>query len=355
MGGRTKPALSAGDSFQTIDTSGLTGVVEYEPSEFTFTARAGTPIEEIERMLGEKNQSLPFDPVLAKQGATLGGTVAAGVSGPGRFRYGGVRDFVLGVQLVTGDGQVVHGGGKVVKNAAGFDIPKLMVGSLGRLGIMTQLTFKVFPRPRSSTTLAARCESHVQAIGQIRRAARGRWEAGAIDYLPDDNTLYIRLVGPAAALDGLAKEASETFHAQRLSEASADAFWQSFLSWECWEGSPWVARVPLTSQQFLDLIPELQQLGVRSHLSCAGGLLWLGGDAETLVSCHELFARQGLTGLLLRHIGTDSFGDVCVIGKPWSHEPARRLQKVFDPDERFPSLTGCVVAGVEHIEGNVRE
>ena len=97
---------------------------------------------------------MPCEALFAEAGATLGGTVAAATSGPGRLRFGGVRDFLLGVRFVTGDGRVVFGGGKVVKNAAGFDLPKLMVGGLGRFGVLTELTFKVFPKPEKFASLA---------------------------------------------------------------------------------------------------------------------------------------------------------------------------------------------------------
>ena len=149
--GGTKNALSADAN---LSLAPLAGVSEYQPSEYTFTAKAATRLSEIESMLAEHGQYLPFDPPLVDAGATLGGTVAAGLSGPNRFRYGGVRDFILGVQLVNGEGELVNGGGKVVKNAAGFDIPKLMVGSLGSFGVMTELTFKVFPAPAATATPA---------------------------------------------------------------------------------------------------------------------------------------------------------------------------------------------------------
>ena len=147
IGQRTKQSLSAGTDATLISLNQLSGIVQYEPSEFTFTALAGTTLHELIETLAEKGQYLPFDPPLVDAGATLGGTVSAGLSGPGRFRYGGVRDFLLGVKFISGDGEVITAGGKVVKNAAGFDIPKLLVGSAGRLGIMTELTFKIFPSP----------------------------------------------------------------------------------------------------------------------------------------------------------------------------------------------------------------
>src|SRR4051812_30769686 len=131
VGAGTKPRLSAVGAVPKLSTQKLSGIVEYEPDEFTFTALAGTPVREIAASLAERGQYLPFDPMLLDSGATLGGTVAAGFSGPGRFRYGGLRDFILGVRFVDGMGRLLRLGGKVVKNAAGFDVPKFMVGSLG--------------------------------------------------------------------------------------------------------------------------------------------------------------------------------------------------------------------------------
>src|SRR4051812_30056493 len=158
VGAGTKPRLSAVDAVK-LSTARLRGIIEYDPSEFTFTAAAGTTIREIAATLEERGQYLPFDPMLVAAGATLGGTVAAGLSGPGRFRFGGLRDFILGVRFVDGMGRLLRMGGKVVKNAAGFDLPKFFVGSLGRFGVLAEMTFKVFPRPIASRTLRLTAET----------------------------------------------------------------------------------------------------------------------------------------------------------------------------------------------------
>src|SRR6185295_2272695 len=116
-GGASKPALSTPDEgVASLELSGLRGVLEYEPGEFTFTALAGTPVGEVDALLAGQGQYLPFDPILAQRGATLGGTVGAGANGPGRQRYGGLRDFLLGVRFVNGEGKLVRGGARVVKN-----------------------------------------------------------------------------------------------------------------------------------------------------------------------------------------------------------------------------------------------
>ncbi|HEY6887587.1 MAG TPA: FAD-binding protein, partial [Solirubrobacter sp.] len=153
VAGATKPALTGG-----LDVAGLRGIVEYDPAELTFTALAGTPLREIVTALAEHGQYLPFDPPWVDAGATLGGTVAAGLSGSCSHRHGGIRDFVLGVRFLDGTGRLVGGGGKVVKNAAGFDLPKLFVGSVGRLGVLVQLSLKVFPAPAAWATLRAQAD-----------------------------------------------------------------------------------------------------------------------------------------------------------------------------------------------------
>ena len=116
-GGGSKPALSLrqrADDSQLLDLTELRGITAYQPEEYTLTARAGTTVAEVEAMLGENGQYLPFDPPLADRGATLGGTVAAGLSGSGRYRYGGIRDFLIGIRFVDGQGQEIRGGGTVV-------------------------------------------------------------------------------------------------------------------------------------------------------------------------------------------------------------------------------------------------
>ena len=197
-GAGSKTAMQAAQADVTLlEVADLSGMLEYQAEEFTFTALAGTPLADIERRLAENGQYLPFDPPLVGRGATLGGTVAAGLSGPGRYRYGGVRDFILGVQFVDGRGELVRAGGKVVKNAAGFDLPKLMVGSLGGLGLMVELAFKVFPRPPAYTTLRCEYASLGEALEAVNRLGRLPLEIMALELEPSPSgaALYVRLGG----------------------------------------------------------------------------------------------------------------------------------------------------------------
>src|SRR4051794_14621485 len=191
IGAGTKPRLSTVDAVK-LTTVGLRGISEYDPSEFTFTAAAGTPVREIAAALAERGQYLPFDPMLLDAGATLGGTVASGLSGPGRFRFGGLRDFILGVRFVDGTGRLLRMGGKVVKNAAGFDLPKFFVGSLGRFGVLAELTFKVFPRPASALTLRLAARTLEEAAKILMEAASSRFEFDALDMAPDEASVLAR-------------------------------------------------------------------------------------------------------------------------------------------------------------------
>ncbi|ADU51515.1 FAD linked oxidase domain protein [Thermaerobacter marianensis DSM 12885] len=187
-------ATSAGDDVLMLDTTGLEGIVEYDPAEFTVTARAGTRVADLEALLARHGQYLPFDPLRTGAGATLGGTVAMGVSGACRLRFGGVRDFVLGVTFVDGEGRVIRGGGRVVKNAAGYDLPKFLCGSMGRFGILAELTFKVFPRPEAFATVVFPFPSLDRAAAALEAVYRSPLEPHALE-----------LAGPGVG-EGLARQ-----------------------------------------------------------------------------------------------------------------------------------------------------
>ncbi len=233
VGARTKPRLSqVADNVTLVSTTALRGITEYEPSEFTITALAGTPVREIAAALAEKGQYLPFDPVWLDAGSTLGGAVAAGINGAGRQRYGGLRDFILGVRFIDGSGRALRVGGKVVKNAAGFDLPKFFVGSLGRFGALAELTFKVFPQPAANLTLALSAPDPSAATAMLTAAAATRWECDALEYAPTRQTIYVRLRGPAAGIGALAQEILVRYPGKKLEEAD--------LPWVCLREFGWV-------------------------------------------------------------------------------------------------------------------
>ena len=153
---------------EVVDTTPYSGVVAYEPQELVLTARAGTSLAEIEKLLADNGQMLPFEPPHFGAQATLGGCVAAGLSGPRRAYQGAVRDFVLGVRMLDGHSDDLKFGGQVMKNVAGYDVSRLMTGSLGTLGLLLEISLKVLPRPAEEMTLVFEMDEP-QAIEQINR------------------------------------------------------------------------------------------------------------------------------------------------------------------------------------------
>src|SRR5579859_516912 len=192
-GGGTKWSIGAVPNIQAVimETGALCGISEYDPGELTITAGAGTPLNEIVDALGKHGQYLPFDPLFVDLdlNATLGGTVGAGLSGPRRLRYGGLRDFIIGIHYLNADGVLVHSGGKVVKNAAGYDFSKLFCGSLGTLGILTQVSFKVFPQPQASETLIAGLNTAADVQTFLQAALRSKVEISAAEAWRNSITL----------------------------------------------------------------------------------------------------------------------------------------------------------------------
>lgn len=344
VGNQTKPPLSACQEATLVSLRRMRGIIEYEPSEFTFTARAGTPVAEIEAALVESGQYLPFDPLLVDAGATIGGTVAAGLSGPGRFRYGGVRDFFLGVQFISGDGNVINAGGKVVKNAAGFDIPKFLVGSLGRFGMMTELTFKVFPRPIATRTLRVDCGAHRQAIERIAKAACSRWELDAIDYRPDQQSLFLRLAGSQQVNESISREIRSTWGEDVSDGELHDPFWRSIreLNWSQ-SVSPVVVKVPATAAQFPALYDSLAADDrVSCHWSVAGSVLWISLDtSEQLSSLDAQLQSLVMAGLVVR-----GDCDAPQIGTWPTNDMQAAVKAAMDPPAKFPDVPLRATAGI---------
>ncbi len=187
----------------TLDVSALSGIISYEPGELILTAAPATPLSEINAVLAEKNQRLGFDPadwsrLLGSNGvATLAGAVSCDASGSGRLRHGPARDSLLGFQGVNGLGQSFRAGGKVVKNVTGFDLPKLVCGAHGTLTVLTEMTFRVFPRPQFAVTLCLPDVMPEIGFAALRKIARSSLEPAGLAYLPGN---LLADVGQGAAL-----------------------------------------------------------------------------------------------------------------------------------------------------------
>ena len=335
-GGASKPALAAESAgMDTLDLTRLAGILEYTPGEFTFTALAGTRLADIEAALAEHGQYLPFDPPFVRQGATLGGTVAAGLNGPGRFRYGGIRDFILGVRLVDGQGRLVRGGGKVVKNAAGFDIPKLMVGSLGMFGALAELTFKVFPRQPACATLSLTIDGLDRALGRLTGLINSQLDVDAVELEPVSGgaTIWVRLRGLPGALPARMDRVRAILGGGQATDGDLIPNWPFGGEGAAGGLTGSLVKIPVAPAR----IPELETTlasgssGSRRRYSSGGNVLWLVADRlpETL--------NDALTALNLSGLVVAGAREQVRLGIRRGQTFEHRIKQVFDPSGRFPN------------------
>lgn len=205
-GGGTKDFYGQSLQGEILDTTVLSGITSYEPSELVVTVRAGTKLAELEAVLAEKNQCLPFEPPhfggQHNGHTTVGGMVAAGLSGPSRASVGGVRDYMLGVSIINGKAESLSFGGQVMKNVAGYDVSRLMAGSMGTLGLITEVSLKVLPIAPAEATLKFEC-SQAQALQMLNTWSGQPLPLNASCWIEDEGVpcLYVRLRGAVAAVN----------------------------------------------------------------------------------------------------------------------------------------------------------
>lgn len=206
-GGGSKAFYGRAVQGEVLDTRSCAGIVAYEPTELVITARAGTPLGEIEAALAVHDQMLGFEPPHFGGGATLGGVVASGLSGPARPYHGAVRDFVLGIELLDGRGELLRFGGQVMKNVAGFDVSRLLAGSLGSLGLIVQASLRVIPSARRQSTLEWQLQPSA-ARERMVALAQAPWPITALSY--DGDILRLRAAGsPEAVAHGITQLAPD--------------------------------------------------------------------------------------------------------------------------------------------------
>ncbi|MBW7900882.1 MAG: glycolate oxidase subunit GlcE [Rhodocyclaceae bacterium] len=332
-GGGSKDFYGGAPAGETFDTAGFRGIVAYEPTELVVVARAGTPLAELEAALAEQGQCLPFEPphfgypavlgATAGSGATVGGMVAAGLSGPRRATVGAVRDYVLGVRLIDGRGELLAFGGQVMKNVAGYDVPRLMAGSLGTLGLIAEVSLKVLPLPVAVRTLRFSIDE-ATALSRLNEwggrplpLAASVWHEGA---------LTVRLAGARAAIEA----AQAALGGEVVADDVAAAFWQSVReqTHPFFAGSEPLWRLSLASTTPpMGLGPQLIEWG--------GALRWLRGDqgAERM---RAVAAQAGGHATLFR--GSEALKAAAGAFQPLP--PAllqihRRLKAAFDPQGVF--------------------
>jgi len=314
-GGRSKEFYGRACSGQALDVSGHRGILSYEPTELVITARAGTPLAEIEQALGEQGQMLPFEPPHFAPGATLGGAVASGLAGPRRPWGGAPRDLLLGIKVLDGQGRILRFGGQVMKNVAGYDVSRLMAGALGTLGILLELSLKVLPRaPREATLLF---EMGMQDGLQLTRTLAGRPLpiTGAAQH---GDHLYLRLAGSEEVLAGHRAAIGWEFNAR------SDHFWTQLRDHRlAFFDDPrplWRLSLPPAAPHPIVDGPTI--------IDWAGAQRW----CKTDVPAEELRAKVSVMGghaALFRH--GDRSGEVFQPLAPPLARLQQALKRVFDP------------------------
>jgi glycolate oxidase FAD binding subunit len=321
-GGGSKDWYGQALAGDVLDTRVFSGIVDYEPTELVITARCGTPLAEIEAVLAERHQMLAFEPPHFGAGATFGGAVASGLSGPRRASSGAVRDFVLGAVLMDGTGEVLTFGGQVMKNVAGYDVSRLLAGSMGTLGLMLQHSVKVLPLAVREATLRFEL-SEIDAIrrlnewgGQPLPISASCWHAGV---------LTVRLSGAQAAVDAALRQFG--------GEAVADgpAFWASLREQEhpFFAGADCVWRLSVPSATGA-IILKGEQL-----IEWGGAQRWLkaSGDAATAHNIRSAVTAVGGHATLFR--GGDKSVGVFQPLAPAIAKIHQRLKAAFDPSAIF--------------------
>jgi len=336
-----------------LDTRGYRGIVSYEPSELVVTVRCGTPLAELEAVLAEKGQCLAFEPPHFGAGATVGGMVAAGLSGPARATAGAVRDYVLGARFVNGLGEHLTFGGQVMKNVAGYDVSRLMAGSWGTLGLITEVSLKVLPvAPAEATLMIAGMPQKVALDllhhwgGQPLPLNASAWVRDTTAQ-PEADYLFVRLRGAVAAVQSAVGKMSADAVAlgaqvQQMTNAEVAPDWRAsgeqtlpFFDAPAPDACLWRLSVPQTA-------PVLALPGLAHpcpYIEWQGAQRWLWAPASAALALRELAQSVGGHATLFRasaaHADVDKAAGVNTPLDAVQHRIQQQLQQQFDPKGVF--------------------
>jgi glycolate oxidase FAD binding subunit len=347
-GGGSKDFYGQSLQGELLDLTPLNGITSYEPSELVVTARAGTPLAELEAVLAEKGQCLAFEPPHFAPGATVGGMVAAGLSGPARASAGSVRDFVLGVNLINGKGELLTFGGQVMKNVAGYDVSRLMVGAMGTLGVLTEISLKVLPVAPAEATLVFRLDQ-AQALAQLHRWGGQPLPLNASCWVRDNTAadspelLFVRLRGAIAAVESACRKMTQEVPGTRADNAVAGPDWNAcrdlrlpffknasarnsdLPSQDAQPMALWRLSLPQTAPALALPWPQL----IEWH----GGQRWLWAPLSAQAQLRQVAAEAGGTATLFIATRTDNTGASACFSplKPPLDRIHQRLKAEFDP------------------------
>jgi glycolate oxidase FAD binding subunit len=328
-GGGSKDFYAEALSGDLLDTTPLNGVLSYEPSELVVTALAGTRLAELEALLAAQGQCLPFEPPHFSPHSTVGGMVASGLSGPARASAGAVRDFVLGVKLLNGKGEHLTFGGQVMKNVAGYDVSRLMVGAMGTLGLLTEVSLKVLPVAPLEATLKFDL-TQAEALGHLNAWGGQPLPLNASCWLEENGTgtLYLRLRGALAAVEA----ACSKLGGERLPNAQAMPDWQRARDQQL----PWF-NARTDSQDLWRLsVPQttpVLDLPSSPFIEWHGGQRWVHADAAQGQQLRTMAEKAGghatlfIANSALKQGATARFDTL----KPPLDRIHRELKREFDP------------------------
>ena len=316
VAGASKRFVGRASEGSPLDVAAHSGIVSYEPGELVLTVRGGTPLLDIEAALDEHGQMLPFEPPRFGGSATIGGTLACNASGPARPWSGAVRDAVLGVELITGRGEQLNYGGRVMKNVAGFDVSRLQAGALGAFGVISRVSLKVLPRPQRTLTLVQELDAAQAIVRMNELAGLAKPLSGAAWC---DGRVYLRLSGAATAVEAAARQ----WGGSRLDAAAS--FWRDLadqrLPFFRSDAPLWRFSVKSSS--------TLPAIGGEWLIDWGGAQRWIHGDFDRS-ALERLAESAGGHASLYR--GGDRAGEV-------NHELPEalkalhlRLKNAFDPD-----------------------
>ncbi len=337
-----RPAQPAG----VLSTAGLNGITLYDPGALTMIAQAGTPMAEIEAALEAENQMLAFEPIdyrglLGSTGEpTIGGTVAANISGPRRVLVGACRDFVLGVRFVTGEGDIVKNGGRVMKNVTGLDLSKLQCGAYGGLGVLTEVSMKVMPKPQAAMTLVFEGLTAEQGLALLRKALGTPFELAGAAFLPGSpSRTCLRIEGLKTQVDYRMKNlAALSLGSTKIVTGEAhEALWKSIRDVTPFHGSgnP-VWRLSVKPSAASDIAAALETaLGAEAFFDWGGGLIWLqtpDATAEIAQQIRAEIAPHGGHATLIRGTAQQRAAlDVFQPEAPRLAKISQQLRDQFDP------------------------
>jgi len=321
-GGGTKDFCGSAFDGHLLDTRGIAGIVDYAPNELVITAHAGTLLADIEAEMQRRGQMLAFEPPHYGPEATLGGTIAAGVAGPRRPYAGAPRDHLLGVKLLDGSGHALTFGGRVMKNVAGFDVARLMAGAYGTLGVLTEISLKCLPLPRSEATCVLECDAD-DAIRRINEWSARPLALSAACFAR--NQLHVRLSGAEPAVGAARAIIGGEAHAD-----GGAAFWESVREQTHPFFTPVRERLlPLWRIAVKSTTPHTD-LGGEQLIDWGGALRWMIGGESTSAQRVRAFAQEHGGHAILYRGGDKRIGVFHPLPAPLL-ALHRRLKSVFDP------------------------